>query len=427
PSFRYSELPEAPLYILLLAMLAAEGTQVDHPTDPSHILTYAWGRERDAWKRHLRPLFLYQPEERLERALDIVEDLAVVATLGRTFPDQHALVNFLQAYWEPIPGVSWGELTGRVSSLFPRAEGSLVPPIAPDPLADFVLRRRLERRPDLIPLALATAEEAQARPEDAVRAAGQALGVLGRLWEGGRDAAERERIAGWMAEAARHLAAWPSSVVEVLDDGLPSPDRTLALRPFLVGFYRAWLERIPKEERAERARLWNKLGIALSELGRREEALAATQEAVAIRRKLAQTHPQAFLPYLAASLINLGNQLSELGRGEEALAVTQEATEIYRQLARTHSQAFLPYLAGSLNNLGNQLSELGRGEEALAAYEEAVRTLAPFFTRSPAAFANWMSRIVHNYLKACKAFGLEPNEELLRPVRDRLKEVLRAD
>ena len=58
----------------------------------------------------------------------------------------------------------------------------------------------------------------------------------------------------------------------------------------------------------------------LSDLGRREEALAATQEAVDIYRRLAQTRPDAFLPDLAASLNNLGGHLSKLGRREEALA-----------------------------------------------------------------------------------------------------------
>ncbi len=41
------------------------------------------------------------------------------------------------------------------------------------------------------------------------------------------------------------------------------------------------------------------LGIRLSDLGRREEALAATQEAVDIYRQLAAARPDAFLPDLA--------------------------------------------------------------------------------------------------------------------------------
>jgi tetratricopeptide (TPR) repeat protein len=57
------------------------------------------------------------------------------------------------------------------------------------------------------------------------------------------------------------------------------------------------------------------------------------QEAVDIRRPLAQTLPGAFLPDLAVSLNNLGICLSDLGRREEALAATQEAVDIRRRLA----------------------------------------------------------------------------------------------
>ena len=114
------------------------------------------------------------------------------------------------------------------------------------------------------------------------------------------------------------------------------------------------------------------LGIRLSDLGRREEALAATQEAVDIHRRLAQSRPDAFLPDLAVSLNNLGTDLSDLGRREEALAAAQEAVDIYRRLAQSRPDAFLPDLARSLNNLGNRLSDLGRREEALAAAQEAV-------------------------------------------------------
>jgi tetratricopeptide (TPR) repeat protein len=75
------------------------------------------------------------------------------------------------------------------------------------------------------------------------------------------------------------------------------------------------------------------LSNGMSHLGRREEALAATQEEVDIYRRLAATHPDAFLPDLAISLSNLGSNLSQLGRREEALAATQEAVDIRRRLA----------------------------------------------------------------------------------------------
>ena len=55
------------------------------------------------------------------------------------------------------------------------------------------------------------------------------------------------------------------------------------------------------------------------------------------------------------SLNNLGNRLSELGRREDALAAAQEAVEICRRLAAERPDAFRPDLAGSLNNLGAML------------------------------------------------------------------------
>jgi tetratricopeptide (TPR) repeat protein len=111
------------------------------------------------------------------------------------------------------------------------------------------------------------------------------------------------------------------------------------------------------------------LGVRLSNLGRREQALAAAQEAVDITRRLAQMRPDAFLRDLAGSLNNLGAMLANLGRREQALAATQEAVDIRRRLAQTRPDAFL---ATSLNNLGLMLSNLGRREQALAATQEAV-------------------------------------------------------
>ena len=455
----YADLPDAPLYVLLLALLAAAGERVERPTDPEQVLECTWSRERAAWKRHLEPLFRNQPEARLNRAVEVVEDLAVLATLSRAFPDPKAVVAFLEAnkpHFRPIPGVTWDELADRLPVLFPRrVPGSLIPPVAPDPLADFVLRRRLAERPDRVPLALPGPEEAEAEPEEAVRAAGEALGVLARLWERAPDEQGRQQAAGWMRAAAERLAAWPASAWDSLRRALPVPDRTLALRPFLADFYRARRERLSPEAAEERAGVLVMLGWALSALGRREEALRATQEAVEIRRQLAQVNPQAFLPDLAASLNNLGymlsalgrreealaatqeaadlyrglaqanpqaflpdlagslnnlgSDLSALGRREEALAATQEAADIYRDLARANPQAFRPYLAMSLNNLGRDLSALGRREEALAAYEEAVRTLLPFFQAFPAAFAGWMQTMLGNYLQACQEAGEAPD------------------
>jgi hypothetical protein len=55
---------------------------------------------------------------------------------------------------------------------------------------------------------------------------------------------------------------------------------------------------------------------------------------VEIRRELARTRPDAFLPGLASSLNNFSLRLAGLGRREEGLEAITEAVEICRELAR---------------------------------------------------------------------------------------------
>ncbi|MGO8952565.1 MAG: tetratricopeptide repeat protein, partial [Rhodomicrobium sp.] len=140
----------------------------------------------------------------------------------------------------------------------------------------------------------------------------------------------------------------------------------------------------------------NNTGAMLSNLGRREEALAASQEGADIYRRLAEALPDAFLPALAASLNNTGAMLSNLGRREEALAASQEAVDIRRRLAEARPDAFLPNLATSLSNLGSRLSDLGRREEALAASQEAVDIYRRLAEARPDAFLPDLATSLNN-------------------------------
>jgi tetratricopeptide (TPR) repeat protein len=91
----------------------------------------------------------------------------------------------------------------------------------------------------------------------------------------------------------------------------------------------------------------------LSDLGHREDALKAIEEAVQLYRQLAADRPAAFTPDLAMSLNNLSSDLSDLGRREDALKAIEEAVQLRRQLAADRPAAFTPDLAMSLNNLSN--------------------------------------------------------------------------
>ena len=114
-----------------------------------------------------------------------------------------------------------------------------------------------------------------------------------------------------------------------------------------------------------------------------EWAAELTQRLVDEYRRYATPDPDAFLPDLAGSLNNLSNRLGELGQREDALAAIEEAAQVYRELAVARPDAFLPDLAASLNNLSNRLGELGQREDALAAIEEAAQVYRQLAARWP--------------------------------------------
>ena len=117
-------------------------------------------------------------------------------------------------------------------------------------------------------------------------------------------------------------------------------------------------------------------------------ALAATLTSQQVTRYRAEAlggEPDA-ARRLAGSLNNLSNRLADLGRREEALAAIQEAATIHRELAAARPDAFRPGLAKSLRNLAIALADLGRREEALAAIQEAADTYQELAARWPDAY-----------------------------------------
>ncbi|MFF5483630.1 tetratricopeptide repeat protein [Streptomyces sp. NPDC012935] len=150
---------------------------------------------------------------------------------------------------------------------------------------------------------------------------------------------------------------------------------------------RSWhtLTRTDPTHKPDLAHSLSNLGTFLSDVGRRQEALTVTKQAVEIRRRLAWVNPAAFEPGLATSLTNLGAQQSKVGRWNEALAVTTEAVKVYRRLAASNPAAHESDLATSLSNLGAFLSVEGQRKEALAPTEEAVEIRRRLAAGNPAA------------------------------------------
>lgn len=133
------------------------------------------------------------------------------------------------------------------------------------------------------------------------------------------------------------------------------------------------LEWMAEELLAELAARVGTLGNRLAMLGRRDEALAACQQAVEVFRHFATRNPNAYLPLLASSLNNFGSRLSEYGHPEPALAASEEAVQLFRGLVLERGNMFLPDLARSLNNHAMRLAAVGRNLDALSAARKAVR------------------------------------------------------
>ncbi|MFN2495602.1 MAG: tetratricopeptide repeat protein [Pseudonocardiaceae bacterium] len=109
----------------------------------------------------------------------------------------------------------------------------------------------------------------------------------------------------------------------------------------------------------------NNLGILLSELGRRKEALAPTEEAVTIHRRLAETNPAAYLPNLARELWGFAWVRAAGGLDlPAALAAVQEAIALYQRPAEQIPDAFSRDLLSARYTLADVLDGLGRHDEA---------------------------------------------------------------
>ncbi|MBA2474154.1 MAG: tetratricopeptide repeat protein [Pseudonocardiales bacterium] len=147
---------------------------------------------------------------------------------------------------------------------------------------------------------------------------------------------------------------------------------------------------------AQRAHRLDNLGLRLSALGRWEDAVLATTEAVGVYRRLSATNRTAFEPDLARSLNNLSVMLSDGGRHCDALAASTQAVDIRRRLATVNRTAFEPGLAMALNNLSVVLSNLSRRAEALSASTQAVEIYRRLAATDPAAFEPGLARALTN-------------------------------
>jgi tetratricopeptide (TPR) repeat protein len=161
----------------------------------------------------------------------------------------------------------------------------------------------------------------------------------------------------------------PRQVMITIANAIPYP--SLALAAAHASISEQILATYPPG--ADGRALWlNTFAVLLGDLGRREDALTAVEEAVTAYRALAETRPDAFLPNLAMALNNQSVCLAGLGRREDALTAIEEAVTIRRALAQARPNLFADGYANSLETQARILAALGREAEAETAQAEAA-------------------------------------------------------
>ncbi|MDR3637621.1 MAG: serine/threonine-protein kinase [Isosphaeraceae bacterium] len=132
-----------------------------------------------------------------------------------------------------------------------------------------------------------------------------------------------------------------------------------------------------KDERSRKALgdAYHDVGELVAAIGSKSDALAAYEQARAIREALSAADPKSavYRDDLAGTLNNIANLLHATGRPAEALAAYENARAVHESLVKEQpgEPAYRERLARVLNNLGLQYRAAGRVAEAFDALERS--------------------------------------------------------
>jgi tetratricopeptide (TPR) repeat protein len=104
-------------------------------------------------------------------------------------------------------------------------------------------------------------------------------------------------------------------------------------------------------------------------------------------------NPDTYLPAVAETLNNLGLLDRDENRMDEARKAFDEALKIRRELAQKNPDTYLPAVARTLTNLGLLDRDQNRMDEARRAFEEALGIYQRFAARDPERFGKDVARI----------------------------------
>lgn len=108
-------------------------------------------------------------------------------------------------------------------------------------------------------------------------------------------------------------------------------------------------------------------------LEKKDEAVAAYQEALRMYRTIAES-TDAYAEDFAQSLYDISRQFSEIGNRDEALAAIRNSVRLYKGLYWRAPDHFYDYVANALEALRDCLEAVGKISEAFSVGEEAEWT-----------------------------------------------------
>ncbi len=145
-----------------------------------------------------------------------------------------------------------------------------------------------------------------------------------------------------------------------------------------------------------KAAVLNNLGLLLSDQNELIEAKKDYEEALLIRRKLAEKNPEIYLSDVAMILNNLANLLSDQNELTGAKKDYEEALLIYRELADKNPDVHVPDVAMILNNLGVLLMNQDELIDAKKVYEEALLVYRKLADKNPDTYLPYMATNLNN-------------------------------
>ncbi|MDH3999030.1 MAG: tetratricopeptide repeat protein, partial [Desulfuromonadales bacterium] len=307
------------------------------------------------------------------------------ALLCLTGPMQSTDVKLLQLLTEDMARIGFNTAPGEIAEalkkilgveLLSEEETKPISPIYPDLLGEAFVVTQLNRPEDRSFIHESLSGAIECNPSAAWE----------NLLRAVRDLNAVEGFAGiddWLFPLLEESSVEKLHVIAVL-----LPRQSVALTRFSIKVFELLLALINDDSEVDsyRAHLLGAIGIKLSKVGRKEEALDATQKAIGLYRCLAKTNPDAFEPFLAMEYNNLVVRRADVGQRQRALKAALIAVKMRKRLAAKNLDLFEASLAASYINLGEIYSVLGHKQQALEAALDSVNIFKSLVLKKPGVF-----------------------------------------